>query len=460
MKKIFKTAAAFGLGFLVVTLGFAKSAFADPKAVVDPLIKDRVAAQEYCSNHSDNLLKSYPFDERPQYFLKPLIADGRTKFMFVKGDTPVIFDPEGPVKYTAVDGNYDPVASFDNKILSVLKGNDGDYEVVFYHADSFGKGKPVRIESDLHINGAYQSMAPIALPNGRSGYRVLIDQIKTAKNGDVSMAPGFVDMELKNNRLMKLTPELQSPCSNKRLQVPFLSKDGQMMAALNLETETTQVFRIGNGRCDFVADVGFRTGKADFSYDNSSITFALEEKPTDSVKGWEKALGSDNVSNVMTFDLRKEVVHVTKNVTGNSYYPAFLPDGNILHMDSVGPKGAEKYSVGVSKVPKQKSMLSQLAGTLCHCERDEKKEDFAVGKILSALCLDQNEQKLATDENAIALKTKSLTRKECWRLVMRFWNEENIAKISSATNWANFKSMKKSDFTSLSRKDLLIACTF
>jgi hypothetical protein len=63
-----------------------------------------------------------------------------------------------------------------------------------------------------------------------------------------------------------------------------------------------------------------------------------------------------------------------------------------------------------------------------------------------------------TDEAAVVLKTEGLSGEQCRTLVNKFWTDNNIEKITSATDWDKMKKVKKDSFTGLKVKDLLAAC--
>jgi hypothetical protein len=330
-----------------------------------------------------------------------------------------------------------------------------------------GKGKVTSIPADIYIDGAYQSIAPLKSDDGDKKYRMVIDRLEhesEMSGGETTMttttAPMIMDFKRTKNGIEKLS-EFKNPCSAERLQIPFISKSGTMLAARNLNTNTTQIFDISDGKCELKHDLGFATGKADFSYDDKKVTFHLAAKPMQDGSGWVQNLGNDNSSNVFTYDLEtKKVNQVTHNQNTNSYYPAFLPDGTIMHIDSEdgGEVHKSKYSVGLSKDESEEA--SKLKPVCADSAPDILNARFAIGELLYGICTDLStlKSKEDIDTSYFVLKAGEVSPAECRNMVDKYWSKKSQEKLLSKQNINFDRKIKKEKVDQLTKKDLLVAC--
>lgn len=185
----------------------------------------------------------------------------------------------------------------------------------------------------------------------RPGFRVVDYVVRSGADGTT-----FTPSEA-----MKLCPEIVDDMST-----PFISKDGRYVVAHDRPVAggpgTLKIFEIMSvdpasrtTTCAMRVDLGFAAGKADFSFDNKSLTFHISKHDylTPFING---GLRAPAITDVVVVDLLTDaagritghgplarVTTTTVEGTG-SYFPAFFPDGKLFYIashaprDSAGPK--------------------------------------------------------------------------------------------------------------------------
>jgi hypothetical protein len=155
-------------------------------------------------------------------------------------------------------------------------------------------------------------------------------------------------------------PMAVCPAVQNDLNTPFISKDGRYVAAYTSEVAgnayvpgaSLKVFEItstdpaaGTTSCSPVLDLGFAAGKADFSFDGSMLTFHLSQGAylTPFVNG---GLPESTITDVMVARLEQDAdgritgssglqrLSTSLNAGVGSYFPAFLPDGNLFFISN------------------------------------------------------------------------------------------------------------------------------
>ena len=160
---------------------------------------------------------------------------------------------------------------------------------------------------------------------------------------------------------MALCPEVQND-----LNTPFISKDGQYVAAYTSEVAgstysdgaSLKIYEItstdpsaGTASCAEVVDLGFVAGKADFSFDGSMLTFHLSQGQylTPFVNG---GLPESTITDIMVARLERDAAGRITGASGlqrlttsleagvGSYFPAFFPDGALFFVSNSLPREA------------------------------------------------------------------------------------------------------------------------
>lgn len=179
-------------------------------------------------------------------------------------------------------GEYDPVFSPDGELithpssfefystteldqsLSVLHGKNSFAEFNFTQRLKY-VGKT--------IQGVYQSIGQENL--SRPNYRIITD------NSGITV----YNVERGNNQVNLI--DSYSPCSEGYFQngaqrsnfsiyqasLPMISKDGHYISFLDDATQTTKIVRLDEKKCTEVLDIGYPTGKVDFSFDGNLLAF-------------------------------------------------------------------------------------------------------------------------------------------------------------------------------------------
>lgn len=438
--------------FLTLTLcGISHSATANS---AEPFVKtDPQTVEKFCENINPNLLKEYSLPGEPSFWIKPFEIGKKLYFTGILDSKAVIIEAETG-KITSVEGNQDPLVSFDDKIFTSLTGKNGLYDLNFYSPVENNGIKLEPYKMQMKIYGAYQSIAPLKTEIGSTHYRVLIDKFDELEH---TTAPSILDFEKTPDRQLKIKGEFRNPCAGQKLQTPFLSKDGTMFAALNLTTQTTQVFDISSGKCELKVDLGFITGKADFNYDGTQLVFHKVGFDVNDSSGYISSISSGNWSNIFVYDLNtKKFKQVTQNKTENSYYPVFLKDGSILHINSKPAKnGKYNFSVGVSKNPMTESSTAE-AFVCTSCSSVQMGAKTAIGQLLFAICSDPPRKMI--EPSSFILKLNNLNTKDCKDLVNRYWSKDVRDRLIIRNPIKYGEKVKLEDVLALKKEDLLAAC--
>lgn len=291
------------------------------------------------------------FATRKQNYLYNLTAGTRIK---IPDESDAVATPDG--RYMTVPSNYTPddyIRFYDAHVLldHLARGEDADaVPPVFIHE-----------HPDLR-KVYYQSTSVVSRDDDETVYRLMFSGTRDEAGFRVVDYTFHDSGEVVASAPMKLCPEIPND-----LNTPFISKDGRYVVsytsssaestyspgsslkiygivALDPEEQTT--------RCEEVLDFGFAAGKADFSFDNSQLTFHISQGGylTPFING---GLDAPTITDVVVVDLEtnaagdiigySSMARVTTSVTegvGN-YFPAYLPDGNLFYVFNQTPKGAD-----------------------------------------------------------------------------------------------------------------------
>ena len=169
-------------------------------------------------------------------------------------------------------------------------------------------------------------------------------------------------LEVEASEPMAICPEVQND-----LNTPFISKDGRYVAAYTSPIAenayapgaSLKVYEITSidpanhtTTCRVAADLGFAAGKADFSFDNSMLTFHSSQGAylTPFVNG---GLPEATITDVFVARLARDAAGRITGTSGvqrlstslrsgvGSYFPAFFPDGSLFFLTNTVPREAE-----------------------------------------------------------------------------------------------------------------------
>jgi hypothetical protein len=120
----------------------------------------------------------------------------------------------------------------------------------------------------------------------------------------------------------------------------MLSKDGKLLGGLDLKTGQSGIWKINpDFTCIKVQDLGLKTGKLNFNYQNSKVTYHIYAQavqhdpndPDDQSDHYVAIPSADFVSDIFVMDLKtKKVTRMTANTDMNSMYPDFVRDGRAV----------------------------------------------------------------------------------------------------------------------------------
>lgn len=386
-----------------------------------------------CAIETDLAQRRVELDFTPDYFFKPLPRqnpqDNRQEVSVISPNGNVVMDMNTG-DYRSVPGPFDAVPTPDGHVV-ITPGLD------FFDRDTISpSATPLLADGDQDnennvLDGVYHSsgvLPGVAAP--KRNYRVITDTLTT---GDERMNTlMYKDYETKMvNGSPKFTENEHPPkplCPNlgdSPYKLPMLSKDGQQLAAYDVEAGTTKIFKItkqanGSNKCTMTRDLGFATGKVEFSPDGKKITFASDTNSTDpgAVTWYAQPESSQNFQ-VFVVDLEEDTIQrISNQAQGNSYYPSFWHDGTVAYMEQT-PDGT--YSIVQAKVSSASSVNLASSAEINRC--DTLGSDFVAAVALGSLWTDicQGAQAPTKSLQGLAFTPLSLDGNKCRELVQQRW---------------------------------------
>lgn len=237
---------------------------------------------------------------------------------------------------TIIPGPWDPVFVTGSNYMILPRGTNTN-SITYEFRDL---KKLIVGESDSHIgdvpnvSGLYQSVGVLNTKGTSTKIRLIAEQ----GNQNHSVKDFSYDSE---SKLLTVDQEgvTHKLCSNFNLKLPMLSKDGQFLGGLDLDTRKSAVWKINpDFTCDKVLDLPLKTGKLNFSYDSSKVTYHLYSQPVEAPEDGSDnyiAIPSDDfVSDIFVLDLKtNKTTRVTTNTDTNSMYPDFTTDGRLVFIN-------------------------------------------------------------------------------------------------------------------------------
>ncbi|MBJ89469.1 MAG: hypothetical protein CMO98_06360 [Woeseia sp.] len=331
-----------------------------------------------------------------------------------------------------------------NLMAALSAGHDGrNIEPIFTHRDekvfdtfyqSTGILSSTQTGADFVIR--YRMMFSGSNPPTPPGF-LIADYTVTKKKGETSFEPSPV---------LQLCPEIVGD-----MGTPFISKDGRYIVAhdnSDLEkTATLKLFEITGvdysaqtTSCDLVIDFGFRASKADFSFDNSQVTFHLSTNDyiTTFIDG---GIDFPHITDIVIVDLMQAedgsitgyegISRLTTSLepgVGN-YFPAFFPDGKIFYIANKVPRNAPNYDVGPAEDRRfelrvldpdtalRQTNIFDLAGHRSNAE--------TIGRSWQQQCIPGNDPVMGSKS---AWHFLSLAESQCNELVSEQWAGNQLRK--------------------------------
>lgn len=384
---------------------------------------------QICEYGNLGVVKSTAPSSSPNYFFRTFDYQGREYVSYTAHRDLRILDLASGKEYP-FRGDYDPVPM--GTLMTVP-----DSMKLFRIKDIMGgqtRPEALSVKDEKYFGGVYQSVGTVSAGESLSRYRMITDkQGATLAEYVVRGALGKEEVE------MSRAPD--RICKDIDLKLPMLSKDASMISGYDLKTGTTKVWKIDleGGGCEEMLDLGIGVGKADFSYDNKKLTFHTSSAK-DPTGYFENPTGSAHNMNVFVFDMEKRTLRkLSQNqVSENSYYPVFRPDGTIVY-SQINERGNAKFMHADPDRVRAVNFDIKLDKF-----NSKAVEIEALGQLWSRRCLGSFSSYATAVTTALALNPE-----KCSELVKMYWSE-NKSEI--------LKTLTRGVGSDLSEAKLLAAC--
>ena len=355
--------------------------------------------------------------------------------------------PDG--KYMTVPGEYTPnnyPRFYDNAVLldHLDRGESAaDVEPVFIH------------EHEGLKNSYYQSLGTIESTADTDVYRMIFSGTSNASGfrmADYRFDSSSGSLNVTTSDPIPLCPEIEND-----LMTPFISKDGQYVAAYTSPTEaweyadgaSLKIYRItdvnyeqGFAACEELVDFGFPAGKADFSFDGNSLAFHISNVSYLAVfiSGGDVYGGSDGPqtlnTDVMVADLTRDENGIINGVSGvrrltttdtigaGAYFPAYFPDGKLYYIKHPRTQLGEDPRFEFLVVDPAAGQLDEnLYGNANSISAAQE-----IGKLWTSSCYDSGDYEFA--EHELPFFVYSMTADQCRALVDESASGTERARLS------------------------------
>ena len=338
--------------------------------------------------------------KNPNWFFRSFPTTN--KVSFASDDGSYILDMDTNQTYQ-VPGPYDPVP-IGEEIMTVPLSPLTAYSVA--QIMQLNDRAQVSTIANLQIGGVYQSIGQLPSVNGNNRYRAVTDQDR-ASYIDMEYTPGHPET-------LHTVGSVKKTCTNVDFTLPMLSKDGSEIAGFDSTSNTTKVWKLNeDGTCTEKLDLGFPTGKADFSFDNNKLVFHVTGSGADQNSYFTHTSGTD-ARDVYTYDrTTKKLAKISQNVTDSAYYPVWRKDGKIVYVNVDNDGNASFVKADPSKAASTISLDNVNCPT---CTSNS--AALAIGRTWYDLC-----HNVANANQPSALVTAlSLDTDQCKKLVDQYWD--------------------------------------
>ena len=340
----------------------------------------------------------------------------------------------------------DAVATPDGRYMTVPSHYTATNTINFYdlptllerlqQGRSGAEVPPVFAHKDPDVHDVYYQSVGVVSSQASGGNETIVYRMMFSGSREPA-PPGFriVDytftraggtVTVQASPAMRLCPQIVND-----MATPFISKDGRYVVAHDGQTgqASLKLFEIlelhpapQTTSCRPVLDFGFVAGKADFSFDNTQLTFhvATHDYLTAFVDG---GLRAPVMTDVMVVNLMRDASGAITGHRGltrltlsrtpgvGSYFPAFFPDGRIFYVFNEAPKdGAEPKRFQFKVVdPAHGRRVSEML-----TRRGQRETATAIGELWRTSCLPASKP---LDAREAAWYVASLSKAQCRRLV-------------------------------------------
>lgn len=274
--------------------------------------------------------------ESPSYFAK-VLPSGTTATYIGSGNKLLFLEePDQAKRILSAPGDVDPVPCPDGKLLTVP--GLSIYEMSTVLRDG-AAAAPIMTDSD--ISGVYQSCAVLKTSGNKTTYRIVTDE-----SGEIFYRDYLVEYAATPSTPAKVTKlgTAGPRCRGLNLKTIIISKTGKYLSGYDANDGAMKIFDIhgDTAACKQVYNFGFPTGKLEFNYDDTRVTFHIDLYGSNS-GGYFSGVDSSMTKDVFTLDLdTSSGTMVGKNfrriTTSNelgsgSYYPSFMKDGRLIYIN-------------------------------------------------------------------------------------------------------------------------------
>jgi hypothetical protein len=313
--------------------------------------------------------KAIKIDQTPSFFFKVSSTGEYLSYTLMKssvgqvGDNYLLDTQSG--EKIMIPGPWDPVFNFDQQTMTIPIVNSfglhyGIYD--FKTLQSQGKSALPLFE-DQSLSGYYQSVGILSQTSAKKNYRIITEGRSSHQMRDYEYD------SLKNN--ITPTGTVTGLCQNVSLKLPMISKDGTEIAGYDTSTGTTKVFSIDStGACTETLDLGFQTGKVNFSPNKRFLVFHIFSSGNPGAVFILKP-GSSSNSDIFGYDRQtKTTFRLTENINANSLYPDFLADNSVVY--AYYPHNSTEVTFKFIQVTDPRFQVSSFSATPNFSELNEK----------------------------------------------------------------------------------------
>jgi hypothetical protein len=459
-----------------VILGFLGSSAAradDINLANAPSSQDPASASPDCRMRKDPSERVSEINDAPSYFAK-VTADGRY-MCYITDSSNHVMDLNDPSTQVLIPGPYDPVpappSGADNQVHTISAPTDDSEPdnsgMQFFDMKEILANMSPGKTTDMHATGALKRS--FLDPANQSDYQSIGIIPGTKEHPVYRMLNGSLSVEDYDTRTQPWTiAHAVDVCGGDKAsgtyQLPMISKTGQELSIYDTADGHTKIMKINpDFSCTEELDLGFGTGKVEFAYDNSAITFHVDNFKVDAANIFSGV--SDGVTkNVYMIELKHTAnglqAGALRKITSNekpgegSYYPSFTQDGKIVYIQ--GDREANnnvKYSFHTVNPALMPSVPLFTSDNVC-ASPSSIAAFYALGSMWSKLCSSYSQQ-LAPGE--AALWTLSLDPVACKDLVRKNWSKMK-SQIASDETLTRSTRFAQSDLSKIDMAALEAAC--
>ncbi|MBY0517887.1 MAG: hypothetical protein K2P81_13335 [Bacteriovoracaceae bacterium] len=448
--------------------------------IILPILSFAQDPDSLCELGADVANTRGKLDFVPEYFFKPMPPQGpqdnREEVSIISRDGNVFYDMKTG-NYRRVPGSIDGTATPDGQFMvTPMTG------LTFYDRDTVnGSSAPAFEDTANTLEGVYQSVGLLPGSNDKKVYRAITDTLTTGNTrGNSLMYKDFSTKPGPNGPVFDANNHPAKPlCSNlgsSPFKLPMISKDGKMLAAFDVNSGTTKIFNVkqtnGVSNCELKKDLGFATGKVEFSNDGNKIVFAADSHPTISNDvTWYEQPTQDQNFNVYVVDMKEDSIQrISKLKKGSAYYPSFWKDDSVVYMEQT-PNSENRrdnnYTVVRTKLESAEKMKFVSFDKVNSCSGipSDTAASLALGAMWYDICSDMNE---SVSTQGLAYLPLAMDPLNCKKMVNKYWdqfkadvkNKKTKTNVTADSNKANEDVLNNyyQQFVGASKSSLLAAC--